>query len=119
MARYGTKRGWAPWRTAFVAAAAGITILGCGKPAAQQTTPPAKSDPQPERAASEVNVDPRFSQPFAEATRKEPPADGQRPPDKTLTGKSVGKLYTEIVQLWDTIRLAEPNGHLLAYTAVL
>src|SRR5437588_5569190 len=42
-------------------------------------------------------ADPRFRQSFAEATRRDPPADWQRPPDATITGKSVGKLYTEVI----------------------
>src|SRR5438045_4211543 len=63
--------------------------------------------------------DPRLQQPFALATRAEPPADWQRPPDLTLTGKSVGKLYTEVVRLWDTIRFTSKEGKLITYAAVL
>src|SRR5260370_39631687 len=39
-----------------------------------------------------VPADPRLCQTFAEATRPDPPADWQRPPDLTLTGNSVGNL---------------------------
>ncbi len=63
--------------------------------------------------------DPRLHQPFAEATRQEPPADWERPPDLTLTGKSVGKLYTEVVGLWDGIRFATEAGRPISYTATL
>jgi cyclophilin family peptidyl-prolyl cis-trans isomerase len=62
---------------------------------------------------------PRFEQSFAEATRAEPPADWQRPPDVTLAGKSVGKLYTEVVDRWPTIRFATADGKSIAYRAVL
>jgi peptidyl-prolyl cis-trans isomerase B (cyclophilin B) len=63
--------------------------------------------------------DPRLQQSFAEATRSEPPADGQRPPDLTLTAKSVGKLYTEVLRLWDTIHFNSKDGKPISYTAVL
>jgi peptidylprolyl isomerase len=62
---------------------------------------------------------PRFEQSFAEATRAEPPADWQRPPDVTLTGKSVGKLYTEVVSRWPAIRFATADHKPIAYRAVL
>src|SRR5262245_56950032 len=41
----------------------------------------------------------RLLQSFKEATRKEPPPDA-RPPEKTMTGKSVGVLYEEVVRQW-------------------
>jgi cyclophilin family peptidyl-prolyl cis-trans isomerase len=66
-----------------------------------------------------VPSDARLDQSFAEATRSEPPDNGQRPPDLTLTGKSVGKLYTEVVRLWDTIRFRSKNGKPISYTAVV
>jgi cyclophilin family peptidyl-prolyl cis-trans isomerase len=81
----------------------------------------AATSPQAEAGKSEpqVSSDPRLQQPFTEATRQEPPADWQRPPDLTLTGKSVGKLYTEVVRLWDTIHFTSKDGKAIAYTAVL
>jgi len=66
-----------------------------------------------------IPTDPRLQQSFAEATRPEPPEDWQRPPDLTLTGKSVGKLYTEVVRLWDSIRFTTKTGKPITYTAVL
>jgi peptidyl-prolyl cis-trans isomerase B (cyclophilin B) len=63
--------------------------------------------------------DPRLHQSFAEATRKDPPADFERPPDLTLTGKSVGKLYTDVVRLWDGIRFATETGKPISYSATL
>src|SRR5262249_18708459 len=46
-------------------------------------------------------------------------ADWQRPPDTTMTGKSVGKLYTEVVASWDAIRFVSDDGQRIFYTAVL
>jgi cyclophilin family peptidyl-prolyl cis-trans isomerase len=43
----------------------------------------------------------------------------QPPPDRTAAGKSVGKLYTEVVRLWDTIRFVNPQGQRLEYGATL
>src|SRR5438270_12724439 len=51
-----------------------------------------------------VPLDPRLHQSFVEATRQDPPVDWQRPPDLTLAGKSVGKLYTEVVKKGYDIR---------------
>jgi cyclophilin family peptidyl-prolyl cis-trans isomerase len=36
-----------------------------------------------------------------------------------MTGKSVGKLYTEVVGLWDTIRFTSASGKKLQYRAIL
>jgi peptidyl-prolyl cis-trans isomerase B (cyclophilin B) len=72
-------------------------------------------------ASSSVSgpVDPRFKQSFKEATRSEPPGEFQRPPDLTVTGKSVGKLYSELVALWPTIDLVAPDGKPIPYLATL
>ena len=34
----------------------------------------------------------------------DPPPNTDPPPAATITGKSVGKLYSEVVSLWDGIR---------------
>ena len=70
-------------------------------------------------AGTSVTADPRFKQSFTEATRADAPADFQRPPDLTLTGKSVGKLYSELVALWPTIDLTGPDGKLISYVATV
>jgi peptidyl-prolyl cis-trans isomerase B (cyclophilin B) len=64
-------------------------------------------------------LDPRLQQPFTEATRSEPPADWQRPPDRTLAGKSVGKLYTEVVARWDSIHFQTDTGEPITYQAIV
>jgi len=57
-------------------------------------------------------------QPFNVAVVAEPPGI-QELPEQTMTGKSVGKLYTEVVALWDKIQYATPEGKRLAYKATL
>jgi peptidyl-prolyl cis-trans isomerase B (cyclophilin B) len=70
----------------------------------------------PEKQAP--TVDPRYRQSFADATRAEPPADC-RPSDATSTGKSTGKLYTEVKSQWDKIPLTGDEGKPLTYRAVI
>lgn len=120
MARYGTKWGWATAQTGLAGVAIGLLLAGCSRPVAEPAAPPqegkketlVKNDKPP-------TGDPRLTQLFADATRKDPPADGHRPPDKTMTGKSVGKLYMDVVELWDTVRLTDLSGQLIVYSAVL
>lgn len=47
------------------------------------------------------------------------PRGVSRPPDKTLTGKSIGKLYSEVERGWDSVRFIDHRGGKLAYTAVI
>src|SRR5262249_34311204 len=54
-----------------------------------------------------------------EATTADPPGEWQRPPDVTMTNKSVGKLYEQVVHLWDDIRFQTPSGKKIAYRAIL
>jgi peptidyl-prolyl cis-trans isomerase B (cyclophilin B) len=60
-------------------------------------------------------------QPFAKATRAgdDPPPECNRPPDVTVTGKPVFKLYSEVVRLWDTVRYAAPDGKRITYSATI
>jgi peptidyl-prolyl cis-trans isomerase B (cyclophilin B) len=78
--------------------------------------------PTPEQSgdsASGALIDPHLRRSFAEATRAEPPNDWQRPPDLTMTGKSVGKLYSEVLKNWDSYQLADAKGRILPCTATL
>lgn len=61
----------------------------------------------------------RLHQSFAAATRSDPPEDFQRPPDRTMTNKSVGKVYTEVVNTWENIRFTNARGKRIFYTASL
>jgi cyclophilin family peptidyl-prolyl cis-trans isomerase len=93
--------------------------VGCGRqpaePQAQQPAPAAQPSPKKEP----VPIDPRWQRPFAEATRADPPADWPPPPDVTITGKSVGKLYTDVVKAWDGVRFLSDDGKRVVHTAVL
>jgi cyclophilin family peptidyl-prolyl cis-trans isomerase len=126
------------WRRALrsLAAAAlvgGLSLIGCSKqPAAPEAagggggdtsaraTPAAKPG---EPAAEDLPPPPNDErhQPFAKATRRadDPPPEVQRPPDQTASGKSVARLYSEVVRLWDTIRFTDPRGQHLDYTATI
>jgi peptidyl-prolyl cis-trans isomerase B (cyclophilin B) len=94
--------------------------VGCGqqKPAENATATSVDNASRPETASS-IALDPRLHQPFAEATISGPPEDWHRPPDTTLTGKSVGKLYVEVKNNWEQIRFVSPAGKPLAYWATL
>src|SRR5205807_8047896 len=82
-----------------------LSLAVCESTQSTQDTTPAVASPADTLLTDKAgSADPRMQQTFAEATRSEPPADWQRPPDLTLAGKSVRKLYTEVVRLWDTIR---------------
>jgi peptidyl-prolyl cis-trans isomerase B (cyclophilin B) len=62
----------------------------------------------------------RLQQSFAQATRPgdDPPAGTQRPVDETMTGKATGKLYSEVVRLWDEVRFTA-DGKPLEYAATI
>ncbi len=109
---------WAGWLGVLLLAA------GCAKtqepahtspgdqPVADATTPATAPEP-------DVPLDPRLHQSFADATLAEPPAGDLRPPETTLAGKSVGKLYGEVVKLWDAIHFATSHGKPITYKAVI
>lgn len=59
-------------------------------------------------------------QTFKQAVRPDPPTGSNvLPPATTISGKSVGKLYTEVQKLWPTIHFADGSGKELRYTAQL
>jgi peptidyl-prolyl cis-trans isomerase B (cyclophilin B) len=107
----------------------GLLASGCGGKASQEATenPPAKPPseaktvPVPTPAAHPVagaKLDPALHQPFDDATIPDAP-DGQELPAETMNGKSVGKLYTQVVKLWDKIAFESAPGKPMAYRAVL
>jgi peptidyl-prolyl cis-trans isomerase B (cyclophilin B) len=57
-------------------------------------------------------------QSFAQASSRQPPPNSL-PPDTTITGKSTGKIRTEVEKLWPEIRFITPDGKRLKYTAVI
>jgi cyclophilin family peptidyl-prolyl cis-trans isomerase len=60
-------------------------------------------------------------EPFAKATRggDDPPANSNPPPDVTVNGKPVYKIYKEVLALWDTIRFVAPDGKPIHYSATV
>jgi peptidyl-prolyl cis-trans isomerase B (cyclophilin B) len=111
---------WRGRRTNIIAVVLSTILVGCGQQKPAQDTEAALDDnaSRPENVSS-VPLDPRLHQSFSEATTSEPPEDWHRPPDTTLSGKSVGKLYLEVKNGWDQIRFASPAGKPLAYWATL
>lgn len=90
-------------------------LAGCG----DQHEAPVASASADAATSQTAEPDSRLHQPFGEATTSEPVGDWQRPPDLTLTGKSVGKLYTEVAKTWDTVKFASANGRSIAYRATI
>jgi peptidyl-prolyl cis-trans isomerase B (cyclophilin B) len=97
----------------------GVFLSGCGRQKPSPETEDASNGDSTQADAGAVALDPQMHQPFVEVTISEPPEDWLRPPDMTLTGKSVGKLYTEVKNHWDQIRFVSPGGKPLAYWAIL
>jgi cyclophilin family peptidyl-prolyl cis-trans isomerase len=96
----------------------GLSVAGCGKKAGPAPADAGAAAPADAGAASEASGV-RLGQSFAEATLAEPPDDSERPPDSTLTKKSVGKLYTEVVKHWDEVRFVTSAGKKIQYTATI
>jgi cyclophilin family peptidyl-prolyl cis-trans isomerase len=116
----GCQRQW-KWAIGVVGVILVGILSGCGKEPSSQNPPEGSANPASyeSQQGPPVDLDPRLHQPFAEATTTEPPEDWQRPPDTTMTGKSVGKLFTEVTRLWDEIKFVSPSGKPLAYSATL
>ncbi len=104
-----------------VALAAAVAFVGCNRSAAPvpPPEPAAEASSAKDDAKSQVKIDPRLTQPFTEATRQDPPADWPRLADTTANGKSVGKVYTDVVRLWKEIPFVTPEGKKVEYTATL
>ena len=124
-------------RLAVAALLGALGLIGCGKqsgPAEQAggtpTDAPAVavkteasaggSAATNESAATPLPPDGKH-EPFATATRggDDPPANSNPPPDVTISGKPVYKIYKEVLALWDTIRFATPDGKPIHYSATV
>lgn len=100
-----------------------LGLVGCGtKPAVDEkaadgaTTEPATAAAIP---GTEPAPEARLQQPFQDATTQDPPPGWQRPPDTTMTGKSIGKLFTEVARAWDGIKFLSSAGKPIEYHAIL
>ncbi|MDW8223890.1 MAG: peptidylprolyl isomerase [Gemmatales bacterium] len=58
-------------------------------------------------------------QTLEEASQPVLPLGAQRPPDVTITGKSVGKIFEEVKRRWAEVTFATPSGTLRRPVAVL
>lgn len=110
-------------RLAFTGLLLAAAALGCNR-----GSPPVEPGPEttPEGGAADAApakpqtaIDPRLNQTFAEATRQDPPPGAPRPPDTTITNKSVGKLYTDVVRLWKDVPFVTAEGKRVEYAATL
>ena len=115
-----------PWSRAQALAClvTAIVLVGCNRNKEQPNAKEQADDESAEQTAENNKtaalpaVEPRYRQSFADATRAEAPPDC-RPSDATSTGKSTGKLYTEIKKTWDSIPLVGDDAKPLTYRAVL
>jgi peptidyl-prolyl cis-trans isomerase B (cyclophilin B) len=60
-------------------------------------------------------------EPFANVTRSgdDPPANSNPPPDVTVSGKPVYKIYKEVLTQWDAIQFVTPEGKPIHYKAII
>jgi cyclophilin family peptidyl-prolyl cis-trans isomerase len=97
---------------------AGAFLVGCNRQGKEETVAPLADRIHGLGSVVQSDkIDPRLQQPFADATLADQP--DQYLPDKTMTGKSVGKLYEEVVRRWDKIVFVTPEGKRPVYTAAL
>jgi peptidyl-prolyl cis-trans isomerase B (cyclophilin B) len=69
----------------------------------------------------------RLHMPFEEAVHLDPPDEDfvQRPPDLTMTGKNVGKIYQAVVGskgkggLWEQVKFLTPDGKKIHHAAII
>lgn len=105
----------------YLGALACAVALGCGKPeSATVQVEPSSSPAAVEPTAAVVQAakaEVRLHQTFDEATIADQP--DQYLPDKTLSGKSVGKLYEQVVKRWNHVSFLTGKGDKLVYTATI
>jgi cyclophilin family peptidyl-prolyl cis-trans isomerase len=110
-------------QTAIAGILLAVSLTGCdhGEPAKlpiEENVPAPSTGESPGSPATAATDDPLLHQSFAEATRQDAPDDWQ-PPDVTKNGKSVGKLYTEVVRDWNSVKFTSAKGKPIAYTVKL
>jgi cyclophilin family peptidyl-prolyl cis-trans isomerase len=106
-------QGWSMARLLLVGLLLGVGLAGCKKVKA-----PRPSAQEAKAEAPDSSPEARWKQSFAEATRAEAMPDWT-PPETTLTGKSVGKVYEEVKKAWPATTLSGESGKLLAFSAIL
>ena len=134
MARLTMRWESAAWMLATAALVGALGLAGCGKSAvpseqAGDTTDKAATIAKNGDSASDTAATTPLSpppqdgrhDPFDNVTRggDDPPANSNPPPDKTASGKSVYKIYKEVVGQWDSIRFVAPDGKAIHYSATV
>jgi peptidyl-prolyl cis-trans isomerase B (cyclophilin B) len=94
-----------------------LLVCGCGGSGSGVAEDKSDKDAAA-RAKNAVKVDPFLNQSFDEATVTDPPPD-QTLPDKTMADKSVGKIYTEVVENWKNVPFVTADGKRIQYRATL
>lgn len=81
---------------------------------------PAVSENKGDTASPPVRQDDKL-EPFAKVTRTgdDPPANSNPPPDVTVSGKPVYKIYKEVLALWDSIHFVTDEGKPIHYSATI
>src|SRR5947209_10264135 len=115
MVRFSSRWGRSGSALVLAALLAGAGLIGCNR----QQDKADKTEAVAAAAAKDARpaVDPSWVRSFADATRKDPVNEWD-PPTTTLTGKSVGKLFTEVQKQWDASKLVDESGHRLSHQAV-
>jgi cyclophilin family peptidyl-prolyl cis-trans isomerase len=133
MARWAKRWKMAGRPLAVIALVGALSLSGCGKQSAPSEQADKPLESAPAVASSEANAGspsgsdsdapPRDAQhePFDKATRggDDPPPNSNPPPDVTASGKSVYKVYKEVIQQWDKVRFVAPDGKRLDYSATI
>jgi peptidyl-prolyl cis-trans isomerase B (cyclophilin B) len=85
-----------------------------------QGSKPAVSENKSDAATPAVRSDDKID-PLAKVTRggDDPPANSNPPPDVTVSGKPVYKIYKEVLALWDSIHFVTPDGKPIHYSATI
>ena len=101
-----------------------IGLVGCSRTndAKSSSSPSSQvAVVEPSRNTTPANNDPSFV-PFNQAVRLEAPDGENRPPDVTVTGKVVGKLFEQIAGkggLWEQVSFISAEGKPLKYFALV
>lgn len=102
-------------RWALVGFLAVVGLFGCNR---QRTQLPNPSGGNPPAADTTAGIDTRLTKSFEEAITENPLPDWI-PEATTSTGKSIGKLYTDVQRLWKEIPFTTPDGKPISYRATL
>lgn len=120
MAVCGKQGAWRAGRIGAIGLLLAAALAGCSRQKDAGGPPDQSAGPSlTEAGAAQPGDETRLHLPFGEATITDPPPADQRLPDRTLTGKSVGKLFLEVTKLWNDIRFLSASGKPLHYKAVI